>query len=65
MRAAGADDIFILMSSGEHNVEMHEATDRRLREGDIVIGEITPVCDGQFVQLCRTVILGKASSILD
>ena len=64
MRAAGADDIFILMSSGNHNVEMHEPTDRRLQEGDIVIGEITPVCDGQFVQLCRTVVLGKASSIL-
>ena len=64
MRSAGADDIFILMGSGKHNVEMHEASDRRLREGDIVIGEITPVCDGQFVQLCRTVVLGKASPVL-
>jgi len=27
--AAGADDIFILMSSGKHNHEMHEPTDRR------------------------------------
>jgi len=30
-----------------------------------VIGEITPVCEGQFVQLCRTVFLGKASPILE
>ena len=64
MRSAGADDIFILMSSGKHNNEMHEPTDRRLREGDIVIGEITPVCEGQFIQLCRTVVLGKPSPVL-
>jgi len=64
MRSAGADDIFILMSSGKHNSEMHEPTDRRLQEGDILIGEITPVCEGQFIQLCRTVILGKAGPVL-
>ncbi|HUT71758.1 MAG TPA: Xaa-Pro peptidase family protein [Desulfatiglandales bacterium] len=64
MRRAGADDIFILISSGEHNYEMHEPTDRRLRKGDIVIGEITPICEGQFIQLCRTVVLGKPSPLL-
>ena len=64
MRAAGADDIFILLSSGKHNTEMHEPTDRRLQEGDIVIGEITPLCEGQFIQICRTVVLGKASPLL-
>lgn len=64
MRSAGADDIFILISSGKHNNEMHEPTDRRLQEGDIVIGEITPAFEGQFIQLCRTVVLGKAPPIL-
>lgn len=64
MRSAGADDIFILMSSGGHNDEMHEPTDRRLKEGDVIIGEITPVCDGQFIQLCRTVYLGKPNPVL-
>lgn len=64
MRSAGADDIFILISSGRHNYEMHEPTDRRLREGDIVIGEITPVYEGQFIQLCRTVVLGKPGPIV-
>jgi Xaa-Pro aminopeptidase len=64
MRSAGADDIFILISSGEHNNEMHEPTDRRLREGDIVIGEITPVYEGQFIQICRTVVLGRANPVL-
>jgi Xaa-Pro aminopeptidase len=64
MRSAGADDIFNLMSSGNHNYAMHAPTDRRLAPGDIVIGEITPACEGQFIQLCRTVFLGKPSSIL-
>lgn len=64
MRSAGSDDIFILLSSGTHNYEMHEPTDRRLRTGDVVIGEITPVCEGQFIQICRTVVLGKPSRLL-
>ncbi|OGP67074.1 MAG: hypothetical protein A2169_08130 [Deltaproteobacteria bacterium RBG_13_47_9] len=64
MRSAGADDIFILLSSGRHNSEMHEPTDRRLQEGDIVIGEITPFCEGLFMQLCRTVVIGKAPPLL-
>lgn len=64
MRAAGADDIFILLSASHHNEEMHEPTDRRLRPGDILIGEITPVREGQFIQLCRTVVLGEPKPIL-
>jgi Xaa-Pro dipeptidase len=64
MRSVGADDIFLLLSSGKHNREMHEPTDRRLEKGDIIIGEITPGVDGQFIQLCRTVVLGKANPVL-
>jgi len=64
MRSAGADDIFNLMGSGNHNYAMHAPTDRRLAPGDLVIGEITPACEGQFIQLCRTVFLGKSSPVL-
>lgn len=64
MRLAGADDNFILLSSGKHNYAMHAPLDRRLTEGDIVIGEITPICEGQVIQLCRTIVLGKPSPIL-
>jgi len=63
MRSAGADDIFILLSSGRHNFEMHEPRDRRLEEGDVVIGEITPVVEGQFFQLCRTVVVGEPTPL--
>ena len=64
MRSAGADDIFNLMGSGSHNYAMHAPTDRRLAHGDAVIGEITPACEGQFVQLCRTVFLGTPGPVL-
>jgi Xaa-Pro aminopeptidase len=64
MRSSGADDTFILISSGKHNSEMHEPTDRRFQKEDIIIGEITPVCDGQYMQLCRTIILGEATPLL-
>jgi len=64
MRAAGADDNFNLMSAGSHNHAMHAPTDRRLAVGDIIIGEISPVVDGQVLQLCRTIVLGKAGPLL-
>lgn len=64
MRAAGADDNFILLSTGPHNTAMRAPTDRPVVPGDIVIGEITPVCDGQFIQLCRTVCVGPPAGVL-
>ena len=64
MRSAGADDIFNLVSSGSHNQAMHAPSDRRLAPGDIVIGEITPAREGQFIQLCRTVVLGEPAPVL-
>jgi Xaa-Pro aminopeptidase len=64
MRLAGADDNFILLSTGPHNRAMRAPTDRRVEPGDIVIGEISPVVEGQFVQLCRTVSVGQASAAL-
>ncbi len=64
MRAAGADDNFILMGSEKHNLAMHPARDKKLTEGDIILGEITPVLNGQYIQLCRTVVLGEPSSLL-
>ncbi len=64
MRKAGADDNFTLLSSGKHSYAMHLPTDKRLEKGGIILGEITPLCEGQFIQLCRTVVLGKPSPVL-
>lgn len=62
MRAAGADDNFNLLSSGEHNRLMHPPTDRIVREGDTVLFEISPSIDGLVVQICRTVSVGTAAA---
>lgn len=64
MRRAGADDNFILLASGPHNTAMRAPTDRQVTRGDVVIGEITPVCAGQFIQLCRTVSVGEPRAAL-
>ncbi len=64
MRQAGADDNFTLLSSGKHNFAMHTPTDKRLEPGDLVLGEITPLYDGQFVQLCRTIVLGRPAPVV-
>lgn len=64
MRMAGADDIFNFMSSEKHNFAMHSPRDKRLTPGDIVIAEITAATAGQFVQLCRTVVLGRPDPVL-
>jgi Xaa-Pro dipeptidase len=64
MRLAGADDNFTLISSGKHNYAMHSASDKRLEPNDIVIGEISPVHNGQVVQICRTIVLGESSKVL-
>jgi len=63
MRSAGADDCFNLMSSGKHNHAGHAPRERKLREGDILIFEISAIC-GLYIQLCRTVVLGEPSKIV-
>jgi Xaa-Pro dipeptidase len=64
MRAAGADDIFMFISTEPHNYALHGPTIKRLASGDIVIVEMAPFCDGQCVQICRSIMLGEASKIL-
>jgi Xaa-Pro aminopeptidase len=64
MRDAGADDIFLLLGTGKHNYEMHDPRDRRLERGDLIIAEITPGCEGQFVQICRTVVVGEPTPLV-
>jgi Xaa-Pro dipeptidase len=62
MRSLGADDAFLLMSSSLHNHCVHWATERTLEAGDIVLAEISPSVDGEFVQICRSFVLGREPS---
>lgn len=52
------------MSSEKHNYAMHNPTDKRLWPGDIIIAELTSACEGQFIQLCRTVVFGDPEAVL-
>ncbi len=59
MRSLGAEDNFGMVVANQHNQALHPPTDRIVQSGDIIIGEITPCIGGLFVQICRTMVLGR------
>jgi Xaa-Pro aminopeptidase len=63
-RTLGAEDNFLLLSAGEHNRAVAPSTGRQLKAGDVIVTEITPSYRGQLAQICRTIVLGKASTTL-
>lgn len=62
MRELGAEDNFQLLSASQHNRAAHRPSDRILAEGDVLLGEITPAVAGEYVQICRTAILGTPTA---
>lgn len=59
-RANGVDDNFMLIGVGGPEVMgMTPPTGRRLAPGDLVITELTPCVDGYYVQICRTLCVGR------
>lgn len=58
MKSLGADDNFLLMSASQHNYSVRPPGRRRLEKGDIILAEISPSYEGQFTQICRSVVLG-------
>jgi Xaa-Pro aminopeptidase len=63
MREMGAEDNFQLMSASQHNRLVHQPTNRILEKGDILLGEITPAVEGEFIQICRTAVIGKPTQL--
>jgi len=63
-KSLGAEDNFLLLCAGPHNRAVQPSTGRRLAAGDILLAEITPSYRGQLAQICRTMILGRASETL-
>src|SRR5438874_6024352 len=59
MKQQGAEDNFLLMSASQHNLAVRAAGGRILDVGDIILSEITPCYQGQFVQICRTTVIGE------
>jgi Xaa-Pro dipeptidase len=64
MRSLGAEDNFGMVVANHHNHALHPPTDRVVEDGDIIIGEITPCVGGLFVQICRTMVLGQPTPVV-
>jgi Xaa-Pro dipeptidase len=63
LRSRGCPDNFMIIGSGGKDVlGMTPASERRIRAGDLVTTELTPAVEGYFVQICRTLVVGKASA---
>lgn len=63
MRGLGAEDNFQLLSASQHNRAAHRPSARLLAAGDVLLGEITPSVEGEYVQICRTAVLGEATTV--
>ena len=60
MRSLGADDNFLMLCASPHNPAVMPPSNRKIERGDILVTELTPSYEGQFVQICRTVAIGHA-----
>jgi Xaa-Pro aminopeptidase len=53
----------MILGSGGIDVRgMTPPSERRLAVGDLVTTELTPAVEGYFAQICRTLVLGRASA---
>jgi Xaa-Pro dipeptidase len=64
MKKLGAEDNFLLMSASQHNLAVRAAGERVLDVGDIILSELTPCYRGQFVQICRTTVIGEPRPVI-
>ena len=55
MKSLGADDNFLMLCASPHNPAVMPSSNRKIEQGDVLITELTPSYEGQFVQICRTV----------
>lgn len=63
LRQRGAPDNFMIIGSGGREVYgMTPPSERRIAMGDLVTTELTPAVEGYFVQICRTLVVGRASA---
>jgi Xaa-Pro dipeptidase len=60
-RQGCADNFMIIGSGGKDVFAMAPPSERRIATGDMVTTELTPAIQGYFAQICRTMVLGKAS----
>ena len=64
LRRKGCPDNFMIIGSGGKDVfGMTPPSERRIAAGDLVTTELTPAVEGYFAQICRTLVVGKASEV--
>jgi Xaa-Pro dipeptidase len=62
LRRCGCPDNFMIIGSGGKDVfGMAPPSERRIAAGDLVTTELTPAVEGYFAQICRTLVVGKAT----
>lgn len=64
MKTLGAEDNFLMLCAGSHNLAVQPSSGHRLEAGDIILAEITPSYLGQMAQICRTAVIGPANASL-
>jgi Xaa-Pro dipeptidase len=64
MKTLGAEDNFLMLCAGPHNLAVQPSSGRKLEAGDVILAEITPSYRGQMAQICRTAVIGSASETL-
>src|SRR5437660_7876447 len=63
LRRRGCPDNFMIIGSGGSDVlGMTPPSERRIVPGDLVTTELTPAVEGYYVQICRTLVAGKATA---
>jgi Xaa-Pro dipeptidase len=62
LRGKGCPDNFMILGSGGKDVlGMTPPSDRVVAAGDLVTTELTPAIEGYYAQICRTLVVGRAS----
>lgn len=64
MRGLGANDSFLLLTSGRDKKAIMAPSERRIEAGDLILVELSPAVDGQFVQICRTICVGAPHPVV-
>jgi len=63
LRRQGCPDNFMIIGSGGTDVlGMTPPSERRILPGDLVTTELTPAVEGYFAQICRTLVVGRATA---
>jgi Xaa-Pro aminopeptidase len=62
LRRRGCPDNFMIIGSGGKEVfGMTPPSERKIAAGDLVTTELTPAVEGYYVQICRTLVAGRAT----